>query len=124
LRDQDLPNSWRRAFDADTYHPQPRAFGTRPRFSETQFESTFDPPVQAVVWSFNPEKGFGVVKLTDGSGDGFLHGTVAGNMLTSTDGTFVKPEFLGFQSRLARVPSIKLIGLDQLIHQVFMHKTG
>jgi CspA family cold shock protein len=25
---------------------------------------------------FNPEKGFGFVELSDGSGDGFLHGTV------------------------------------------------
>jgi len=51
-----LPNSRRRAFDADTYHPQPRAFGIRPRFSETRFESTSDPPVRAVVKWFNPEK--------------------------------------------------------------------
>jgi CspA family cold shock protein len=28
-----------------------------------------------VKW-FNPEKGFGFVELSDGSGDGFLHGTV------------------------------------------------
>jgi CspA family cold shock protein len=73
---QDFSNSRRRAFDADTYHPQPRAFGTRPRFSETRFEATSDPPVRAVVKWFNPEKGFGFVELSDGSGDGFLHGTV------------------------------------------------
>ena len=76
MRDQDFPNSQRRTFDADTYNPQPRAFGTRPRFSETRFESTSDPPVRAVVKWFNPEKGFGFVELSDGSGDGFLHGTV------------------------------------------------
>jgi CspA family cold shock protein len=29
-----------------------------------------------VVKWFNPEKGFGFVELSDGSGDGFLHGTV------------------------------------------------
>jgi len=28
-----------------------------------------------VKW-FNPAKGFGFVELSDGSGDGFLHGTV------------------------------------------------
>jgi CspA family cold shock protein len=28
-----------------------------------------------VKW-FNPEKGFGFVELSDGSGDGFLHGSV------------------------------------------------
>jgi cold shock protein len=76
LRDQDFPSSRRRAFDADTYHPQPRVFGTRPRFSETRFESTSDPPVRAVVKRFNPEKGFGFVELSDGSGDGFLHESV------------------------------------------------
>jgi CspA family cold shock protein len=76
LRNQDFPNSRRRAFDADTYNPHPRAFGTRPQFSETRFESTSDPPVRVVVKWFNPEKGFGFVELSDGSGDGFLHRTV------------------------------------------------
>ena len=76
MRHQDFRNSRRRAFDADTYNPQPRAFGTRPQFSETRFESASDPPVRAVVKRFNPEKGFGFVELSDGSGDGFLHGTV------------------------------------------------
>ena len=76
MRNQDFRHSRHREFDADTYNPQPRAFGTRPRFSETRFESTSDPPVRAVVKWFNPEKGFGFVELSDGSGDGFLHGTV------------------------------------------------
>jgi CspA family cold shock protein len=76
LRDQHFRNSRRRDFDADTYYPQPPVFGTRPRFSETRFESTSDPPVRAVVKWFNPEKGFGFVELSDGSGDGFLHGSV------------------------------------------------
>ena len=76
LRNQDFPNSRHREFDADTYNPQTPVFGTRPRFSETRFESTSDPPVRAVVKRFNPEKGFGFVELSDGSGDGFLHGTV------------------------------------------------
>ena len=76
MRNQDFRHSRHREFDADTYNPQPRAFGTRPRFSETRFKSTSDPPVRAVVKWFNPEKGFGFVELSDGSGDGFLHGTV------------------------------------------------
>ena len=63
-------------FDADTYHPQPRAFGTRPRFSEARFEAPTGPPVRGVVKWFNPEKGFGFVELFDGSGDAFLHGSV------------------------------------------------
>jgi CspA family cold shock protein len=75
LRNQDFRHSRHREFDADTYNPPP-AFGTRPRFSETRFEATSDPPVRAVVKWFNPEKGFGFVELSDGSGDGFLHESV------------------------------------------------
>ena len=75
MRDQDFRHSRRRDFDVDTYHPQPRAFGTRPRFSQT-FEDPSGPPVHGVVKWFNPEKGFGFVELSDGSGDAFLHGSV------------------------------------------------
>ena len=76
MRDQDFRHSRRREFDADTYDPQPRAFGTRPRFSRTALEAPSGPPVRAVVKWFNPEKGFGFVELSDGSGDAFLHGSV------------------------------------------------
>jgi CspA family cold shock protein len=76
LRDQDFRHSRRRDFDADTYHPQPRAFGTRPRFSQPRFEAPSGPPVHGVVKWFNPDKGFGFVELSDGSGDAFLHGSV------------------------------------------------
>jgi cold shock protein len=75
LRDQDFRHSRRRDFDADTY-PQPRAFGTRPRFSQPRFEAPSGPPVHGVVKWFNPDKGFGFVELSDGSGDAFLHGSV------------------------------------------------
>ena len=34
------------------------------------------PPVSGVVKWFSPEKGFGFVELSDGSGDAFLHGSV------------------------------------------------
>ena len=71
MRDQDFRHSRRRDFDADTYHPQPRAFATRPRF-----EAPSGPPVHGLVKWFNPEKGFGFVELSDGSGDAFLHGSV------------------------------------------------
>jgi CspA family cold shock protein len=76
LRDQDFRPSRRRDFDADNYHPQPRAFGTRPRLSRTPSEAPSGPPVRGVVKWFNPEKGFGFVELSDGSGDAFLHGSV------------------------------------------------
>ena len=68
MRHQDFRHSRRREFDADTYTPQPR-------FSQT-FEAPFGPPVYGLVKWFSPEKGFGFVELSDGSGDAFLHGTV------------------------------------------------
>ena len=76
MREQDFRHSRRRDFDADTYHPQPRAFGTRLRFSQSRFEAPSGPPVRGVVKWFSPEKGFGFVELSDGSGDAFLHGSV------------------------------------------------
>jgi CspA family cold shock protein len=76
VRDQDFRHSRRRDFDADTYYPEPRAFGTRPRFNRSPFEAPSGPPVHGVVKWFNPEKGFGFVELSDGSGDAFLHGSV------------------------------------------------
>jgi CspA family cold shock protein len=76
LRDQDFRHARRRDFDADAYDPQPRSFGTRPRFSRTALEAPSGPPVRAVVKWFNPGKGFGFVELSDGSGDAFLHASV------------------------------------------------
>jgi cold shock protein len=84
VRHQDSRPSRRRDFDADTYHPQPRAFGTRSRFSQTRFEAPSGPAVRGIVKWFSPEKGFGFLELSDGSGDelsdasgdAFLHGSV------------------------------------------------
>jgi CspA family cold shock protein len=72
----DFRNSRRREFDADTYHSQPRAFGSRPRFSQARFEAPSGPPIHGVVKWFSHEKGFGFVELSDGSGDAFLHGSL------------------------------------------------
>jgi cold shock protein len=76
LRPQHFRNSRRRDFDADTFYPQPRAFGTRPRFNRAPSEAPSGPPVSGVVKWFGPEKGFGFVELSDGTGDAFLHGSV------------------------------------------------
>ena len=76
MRHQDFRNSPRREFDADTFYPQPRTFGTRPRFNRAPLEAPSGPPVGGVVKWFNPEKGFGFVELSDESGDAFLHGSV------------------------------------------------
>ena len=76
MRHQDSRNPRRREFDADTFYPQPRAFGTRPRFNRAPVEAPSGPPVSGVVKWFSSEKGFGFVELSDGSGDAFLHGNV------------------------------------------------
>jgi cold shock protein len=76
LRHRDFRNSRRREFDADTGYPRPRAFGTRPRFVPRGFKASSGPPVSGVVKWFSPEKGFGFVELSDGSGDAFLHRSV------------------------------------------------
>ena len=76
VREQDFRHSRRRDFDADSYQTQPRAFGTRPRFNRAPVEAPSGPPVSGVVKWFSPDKGFGFVELSDGSGDAFLHGSV------------------------------------------------
>jgi CspA family cold shock protein len=76
LPDQNFRRSRRRDFNVETHHAQPRAFGNRSRFSQTRFEAPSGPPIHGVVKWFSPEKGFGFVELSDGSGDAFLHGSV------------------------------------------------
>jgi CspA family cold shock protein len=68
----------RRSFDDQEFEPPPRVLGAAPRFSRPRFEEPSGPPVGAVVKWFKPEKGFGFVELSDGSGDAFLHATVLG----------------------------------------------
>ena len=76
MRNQDFRDLRHREFDADTPYSQPSTFGTRPRFTQPRFEAPSGPPVSGVVKWFSPEKGFGFVELSDGSGDAFLHGSV------------------------------------------------
>jgi len=76
IRDRNFRQTRRREFDDDGYDPHLREFGATPRFSPSRFETPSGPPVHAVVKWFKPERGFGFVELTDGSGDAFLHATV------------------------------------------------
>ena len=75
-RDRDFRPNRRRSFDDDNYEPPRRNFGFAPP-SGPQFETPSGPAVRATVKWYNPEKGFGFVQLADGSGDAFLHASVA-----------------------------------------------
>ncbi len=77
IRDRNFRQTRRRDFDDDGYDPHLREFGAAPRFSQPpRFETPSGPPVRAVVKWFKPERGFGFVELSDGSGDAFLHASV------------------------------------------------
>ena len=70
-RHRDFREPRRRGFDDD--FTQDRGFA-RPRSDDgPSFAAPSGPTLQAVVKWFNPEKGFGFVELTDGSGDVFMH---------------------------------------------------
>jgi CspA family cold shock protein len=77
----------RRGFDDDfTFDRAPSGDG--PRFpSSSSSPAGFGPEISATVKWFNPEKGFGFVELSDGSGDVFLHA----NALTSSGHSTVSP---------------------------------
>lgn len=77
-RNRDFREPRRRGFDDDFAPPRDRGFGGDRPFSSPS-SSSFSapmpsgPPIDATVKWFNPEKGFGFVELSDGSGDVFLH---------------------------------------------------
>lgn len=75
-RNRDFREPRRRGFDDDYAPPRDRGFGgDRPFSSPSSFSAPAPsgPPIEATVKWFNPEKGFGFVELSDGSGDVFLH---------------------------------------------------
>lgn len=77
-RNRDFREPRRRGFDDDFAPPRDRGFGggDRPFSSPSNSFSApipSGPQIEATVKWFNPEKGFGFVELSDGSGDVFLH---------------------------------------------------
>jgi CspA family cold shock protein len=73
---RDFRPSRRHSFDDYAHEPPRRNFGYAPP-SGPQFEAPSGPSVRATVKWYNPAKGFGFVQLADGSGDAFLHASVA-----------------------------------------------
>lgn len=74
-RERDFRPTRRRDFDDADYQPPAPNFGYAPPRGP-QFDNPSGPPVRATVKWYNPDKGFGFVTLTDGSGDAFLHAKV------------------------------------------------
>jgi CspA family cold shock protein len=79
-KDRGFRQRRRRGFDDDNFEQPPRDFGSAPRFSQPRFDTPSGPSLQATVKWFNPEKGFGFVALSDGTGDAFLHASVLGRI--------------------------------------------
>jgi CspA family cold shock protein len=74
-RDRDFRRPQRRSFDDDNYSP-PANFGYAPGASSLRFEpAPAGTAVSATVKWYNPEKGFGFVRVPSG-GDAFLHVSV------------------------------------------------
>ncbi len=72
-RERDFRPPRHRSFDDDRYETPTDDFGFEPRPSAS---TSSGPAVRAVVKWYKPEKGFGFVALSDGSGDAFLHASV------------------------------------------------
>jgi cold shock CspA family protein len=65
--------SRRRGFDDDFAYDRAPPGDLPPRSPSWPSSAGFGPEHDATVKWFNPEKGFGFVALSDGSGDAFLH---------------------------------------------------
>ena len=77
-KDRNFRQRRRRSFDDQEFEPPRGDFGMAPRFNRPRFDEPSGPVGKAVVKWFKPDKGFGFVELSDGSGDAFLHATVLG----------------------------------------------
>lgn len=81
-RGRELRQSRRRVVGEDDPSPPPIEPDEEPQFAEPRVaepqmvEEPSGPPVRGKVKWFNPNKRYGFVELSDGSGDAFLHATV------------------------------------------------
>ena len=72
-RSRDFREPRRRGFGDDFMGEQPRSPMPDMGRGPSSFQARSGPEIDATVKWFNPEKGFGFVELSDGSGDAFLH---------------------------------------------------
>src|SRR5215210_7656709 len=72
-RSRDFREPRRRSFGDDFMSEPPRSMPDMGRGPSSFQQPSSGPEIDATVKWFNPEKGFGFVELSDGSGDAFLH---------------------------------------------------
>src|SRR4051794_579558 len=72
-RSRDFREPRRRGFGDDFMSEPPRSMSDMGRGPSSFGRPAAGPEIEATVKWFNPEKGFGFVELSDGSGDAFLH---------------------------------------------------
>lgn len=72
-RSRDFREPRRRGFGDDFMSEPPRSMPDMGRGPSSFQQPRSGPEIDATVKWFNPEKGFGFVELSDGSGDAFLH---------------------------------------------------
>src|SRR4051794_35964505 len=72
-RSRDFREPRRRGFGDDFMSEPPRSMPDMSRGPSSFGRPAAGPEIEATVKWFNPEKGFGFVELSDGSGDAFLH---------------------------------------------------
>src|ERR1041384_7566345 len=79
-RSRDFREPRRRGFGDDFMSEPPRSMPDMGRGPSSFGRPVAGPEIEATVKWFNPEKGFGFVELSDGSGDAFLHASVLGRI--------------------------------------------
>jgi len=66
--------------EEDSSNPSPSSSSVSVQSDGPQIDETVDLPVRGKVKWFNPNKRYGFVELSGGSGDAFLHATVLGRV--------------------------------------------
>jgi CspA family cold shock protein len=66
--------------EEDSSNPSPSSSSVSVQSDGPQIDEPFDLPVRGKVKWFNPNKRYGFVELSGGSGDAFLHATVLGRV--------------------------------------------